>query len=120
MIKNGTNGKLIEMEELCQIIKTKDIRTAIAWCERFGIPIIHRGNKRLTYRFLVDIEVDRKIMQLLKKKYPENWEELYGYYKTEDLNSYLLATSEEENYTEGKITSRSNPKSSFAKAFSKT
>ncbi|WP_148639256.1 hypothetical protein [Aquimarina longa] len=120
MNTNETNEKLIEMSELSKMIRARDPRTALKWCENYNLPIIPIGKKKMTYRFLVDIEVDRKITQLLKKKYPENWEELYGYYKTEDLNSYLLATSEEENYTEGKITSRSNPKSSFAKAFSKT
>jgi hypothetical protein len=114
------NDKLIELSEVCKQIRAKDIRTAMAWCKQCGLPIIQRGNRKLTYRILVDAELDQKMIQLLKKKHPQHWEELFEYYKSNDLDAYMMATKEEIPNRKQQKISKEAPQSSIARAFSKT
>ncbi len=86
------NNRLIEMAELCQILKTKDVRTAIKWCEEFKIPILFVAKKRMTYRFLVETQLDKQIIQTFKKQSPHNWEYLYECYRNNDPYRYMLET----------------------------
>ena len=119
MIKDGEKRKLIELSELSEIIKTKDIRATIKWCELSNLPIIPIGKKKLTYRFLAEAELDKKIIYMLKKRFPEKWEELYEYYKSNNHYKYMLAT---ENDTPSNLISKETgklPKSQLAKDFLK-
>lgn len=89
------------MSELCNIIKAKDTRTAVKWCENLKIPMLVIGKKRVAYRFLVEVELDKRIIQLLKKQFPEEWEKIYRLYLENDRYGYIL-TSEERVEKKGK------------------
>lgn len=91
MLNYREDDKLIELKEVCNKIKSTDIRTAIKWCEKRRIPIIINGNKKLTYRFLIDIELDKDLVAFLKSKYPESWEKMYQLYLNNDTYGYILA-----------------------------
>ena len=106
------------MAELSKKLKASDSRTALKWCEDFNLPIIPIGKKKVTYRFLAEIELYKRLLQLLKKQHPSNWEELFNYYKANDHYSYIMATQKEAPKIL-KIDSRAKPKSRFAKDFAK-
>lgn len=89
---NEVNEKLIELTEIAKMIKTKNKLIAQKWCEDLGLPIIVIGRKKMSYRFLVETELDKRFIQLLKKKYPNNWEELYRYYQENDHYGYVIAS----------------------------
>jgi hypothetical protein len=108
----------IEMSELSKMINTKDARTALKWCEEMKLPIIPVGKKRMTYRFLAEAEIDKRILQILKKQHPNKWQELFQYYKNNNICEYLLATQNEVT-TSIKLEKRASPKSRFAKDFAK-
>ncbi len=88
------NDKFIELKELSKKIKSKDIRTTIKWCSKKGIPIIGKKQK-LTYRFLVDMELDREIVKFLKQHYPKSWQEMYQFYRNYDILGYINALPKE-------------------------
>jgi hypothetical protein len=92
MLNYKEDDRFIELKEVCKKIKSTDIRTAINWCEKTGIPIITRGKKKLTYRFLVEIELDKDIVQFLQSKYPESWKKMYLLYIKNDKFGYILTT----------------------------
>ncbi|WP_024768062.1 hypothetical protein [Aquimarina macrocephali] len=94
MLNHKDDDKFIELKEVCKKIKSTDIRTAINWCKKTGIPIITRGNKKLTYRFLVEIELDKDIIQFLQSKYPKSWKKMYLLYIKNDKFEYILETQD--------------------------
>ncbi|MBG6131784.1 hypothetical protein IWQ47_003474 [Aquimarina sp. EL_43] len=94
MLNLKKDDKLIELKEVCEKLKFKDIRTAIKWCKKTGIPVIPRGKQKLTYKFLVDIELDRDIVKFLKSEYPKSWKEMYTFYLDNDKRGYVLAIEE--------------------------
>lgn len=114
------HDKLIELSEICKQIRAKDTRTAMAWCKQCGFPMIQMGNRKLTYRILVDAELDKKMIQHLKEKYPQHWEEVFEYYKSNDLDAYMTATTERVPKRRSRIISKEAAQSSIARAFSKT
>ncbi|GGX19084.1 hypothetical protein GCM10007384_20530 [Aquimarina muelleri] len=89
----------IDLKEVCKRIKCNDIRTAIKWCKKSGIPIIRKGRHKITYRFLVDVESDKEIVKFFKSKYPESWRKMYQLYLNNDTIEYLLET-QEKNITD--------------------
>lgn len=93
-VPNKDDDRLIELKEVCKRIKSTDIRTAIKWCEKTEIPIIIKGKKKLTYRFLVDTELDKGIIQFLQSKYPDSWEKMYLFYVNNDSLGYILETQQ--------------------------
>ncbi len=84
------NDTFIDIIELCKMIKVQDVRTAIKWCEEFKIPILFMAKKRVTYRFLVEAELDKQIIKKFKQQSPENWEYLYQCYRRNDLENYSI------------------------------
>lgn len=113
-----TTEKFIEMNELSKIIKASDCRTAIKWCEDAGIPIIPVGKKNVTYRILVNNELDRILINQLQKSYPGNWENLYKHYTNDDQYSFTIDALLNINDSV-KMISGAPPKSRFAQKFSK-
>ena len=102
MSTNSENEIFIEMTELCQIIKAQDIRTAMKWCRDVEIPVQVLGKRKLAYRFLVEAELDKVIIQKFKKQDPENWEQLYKHYKNNDAFGYLLEVQPKNPFTHDK------------------
>ncbi len=87
-----TNEKYIELSEISSILKAKNIGTAQKWCEKLKLPILVIGRKKMSYRFLVEAEMDKRIIQLFKKQAPDKWEELYRLYLEDDRYGYVIAT----------------------------
>ncbi|WP_027395042.1 hypothetical protein [Aquimarina latercula] len=88
----NTNEKFIELSEISKILKAKNIGTAQKWCEKLKLPILAIGRKKMSYRFLVEAEMDKRIIQIFKKKDPDNWEELYRLYRENDHYGYSIVT----------------------------
>lgn len=83
--------RLITLKDVCEKLKTNDTRTAAKWCEKAGIPVVKRRRTRLTYEFLVDIELNKEIVTFLKAKYPNSWEEMLRLYLKNDSEGFILA-----------------------------
>ncbi len=119
MNTNEKNEKIyIEIGELSKMINATDSRTTLKWCEEVKLPIIPIGNKKMTYRFLAEAEMDKRILQVLKKQYPGKWQELFQCYKNNDVYQYLI-TTQQEAQTTIKLDKRVAPRSRFAKDFAK-
>ncbi|WP_281989760.1 hypothetical protein [Aquimarina aggregata] len=114
MNTNENNEKFIELKELSKILKSTDIRAAVNWCKEMEIPIFVIANKKLTYRFLVNNELDKRIISLFKKRYPDYWDKLYQcYLNNESVEFAMNIETKMEKVTHIDI----NPKSDFAKEF---
>lgn len=118
MIKHEKNELFIELTELSKIIKARDSRSVVKWCNDYNLPIIPIGKNRVTYRFLAETALEKRLLKVLKKQYPSNWKELYNYYKDNDHYSYLMAIQKEAPNTV-KIDTNVKPRSRFAKEFAK-
>lgn len=92
MNTNEKNEKFIELSEISNILKAKNTSVAQKWCEKLKLPIITVGRKKMSYRFLVENELDKRIIQLFKKRDANNWEELYRLYLENDHYGYVVAT----------------------------
>lgn len=117
MNTNENEAIYIEMTELSKKLRVTDWRTAMKWCEEANIPIMLIGKKNVTYRFLAEAELDKRIIQLLKQQNPDQWEELYKYYKNNDHFNYVRAI--QEGSAKIILETRVIPRSKFAKDFAK-
>ena len=115
---NSKNEKFIEMTELCQILKAKDVRTAEKWCRDNDIVIQVLCKKRVVYRFMVELELDRQLVAQLQSKYPDNWEELYRCYCNDDQFQYAMICETEKDKS-APVMSLVEPKSEIAQNFAK-
>ena len=107
--------KFIDMSELSTLLKSTDTRTATKWCNDNGLTVFTICRKKMTYRFLVEIELDKMLIKQLKKTHPENWEVLYQCYRENNKYEYIKMLDDE------KIDFKPNsiPKSDISKEFVK-
>ena len=103
------------MSELCHLLNSTDPRTAIKWCEDKDLKVFLLCRKKVAYRFLVEVELDKILIQQLKKKYPNKWEDLYQCYQDNNRFEYLNLL--EENIETAAINTI--PQSKYAKEFMK-
>lgn len=115
-MENNESEKFIDMNELSLILKAKNKRVAQKWCENLKLPLFNVGATKMTYRFLAETELDRRLIQLLKKKNPDNWEELYRLYKDNDHYGYIVV-SENKKATINKALKHTKPLSKEAIEF---
>jgi hypothetical protein len=115
MINDRDVKKFIQMSELCELLNTKDIRSATKWCEDKKITVFSLCNKRVTYRFMVEIELDKILIAQLKESNPETWEELYQCYQENNQSEYLNILNEKNK--KNSFKTRSKPQSKHAKDF---
>jgi len=113
----NTTDRFIDLKALGDILLIKGIQGITKWCEDHKIPVQVLGNKRVAYRFLVEMELDKKLLQSLKSKYPDKWEELYKCYQDNDRLGYLQLLEEAPELDFRPISKQVKPKSSFAQAF---
>jgi len=112
-----TKEKFIDLKTLGTILLIKGIQGVTKWCEDHKIPIQTLGNKRVAYRFLVEMELDKKLLQELKNKYPNKWEELYRCYQDNDRLGYLILIDDNAELDLRSLAPRANASSRFAKDF---
>ncbi|OED46937.1 hypothetical protein AB832_00750 [Flavobacteriaceae bacterium (ex Bugula neritina AB1)] len=109
---NLLNEKLIEIKELSKILKATNTKTVLNWCKEFEIPVFQINKKKFTYRFLVDLELDKRLISLLQKQYPQIWDKLYDCYLRNESLEFALIT--ETNIVKQEHLDLS-PKSKFSK-----
>ena len=107
--------KLIDLKKLCELLLVKGVASAKKWCEQANIKIIEVGNKLVVPRFLVDIELDKHLINNLKAKYPSKWVELYRCYKENDHIGYIAILDQDQELDTTPIASRIQPLSNRAK-----
>lgn len=112
-----TQDKFIDLKTLGGILLIKGTQSITKWCEDHKIPIQILGKKRVAYRFLVEMELDKKLLQNLKNKYPNKWEDLYRCYQDDDRLGYLQILDDEPELDYRPISNQVRPRSRFAKAF---
>lgn len=106
--------KFYELKDLCALLTVTDLRTVTKWCKEKNIIIERIGSKKVVNRFLVDIELDKPLLEGLKKKYPDRWEQLYECYLDKDRLGYLLLIDEHSTLDFRPTTSRIRAKSDIA------
>ncbi|TGV03580.1 hypothetical protein [Flavivirga rizhaonensis] len=120
MLQDNNSEKFIDLKTLSKLLLLSDIRSAQKWCESKNIEIQIIGKKQLVYSFLVDMELDKKLVSELKKKYPQRWEELYRCYRDNDRIGYLLLIDEDPELDFRSLTQRAIPQSRFSKNLAKS
>ena len=115
MLNEKPNEKFIDMTELCDMLKASDMRTAIKWCKDNGLDILTICKRKVAYRFMVEMELDKALIKQLKEKHPDNWEELYKCYRENDRFEYIMLLYEKKLKTGFKT--KATPRSKFAKEF---
>ena len=120
MQKENPKNRFIDLKTLGGLLQIKGSQGITKWCEDHQIPIQILGNKRVTHRFLVEMELDKNLVTSLKHKYPDKWEELYRCYQDNDRLGYLQIIDDTPELDFRPISKQVKPKSSFAKAFAET
>ncbi len=88
LLENNTN-RFIDLKSLSEILLLTDTRSTEKWCNDKNIDISVLGNKKVVYRFLVEMELDKKLILQLKQKHPNKWEELYRCYQDNDKIAFI-------------------------------
>ena len=70
MLTENLSEKFIDLKTLSKLLLVSDTRAAHKWCESKNIEVQIIAKKQLVYRFLVDMELDKKLVNDLKKKHP--------------------------------------------------
>lgn len=82
--------KFYELKELRGVLPMSDLRVIKKWLKNHSITIQVLGGRNVVNRFLVDMEIDKPLVEELKRKYPKKWKELYECYNDNDRLGYLL------------------------------
>jgi len=115
VLNNNNEEKFIDLKELSQLLLFNDTRSALKWCEAKKIEIQKIGKKQVVYQFIVEMELDKKLIKELQKKYPLKWEELYRCYQDNDRLGYLLLIDSNPEMKTTRIKQRVVSQSSFSK-----
>ena len=100
------NEKLIDLKTLCELLQIKGIASAKKWCAKAKIKVLTIGNKNLVHKFLVDIELDKPLINDLKNNYPSKWIELYKCYKENDHLAYISLLEENAKLDETSVSNK--------------
>lgn len=60
---NALNGKLMEIEELMNLLGYKEVRSAKNWCSKNNIPIVRLGKKRYVDSSFINNLVSQSLRQ---------------------------------------------------------
>ena len=78
----------LDMKEVAERLKMKSVDAAARWCLSKNISIMILGNKRVVSEFEFRLSYDLPTIDMLKKKYGEEWLDYYEVYKNEDFQRY--------------------------------
>lgn len=120
MLKENLSEKFIDLKTLSKLLLVSDTRAAHKWCESKNIEVQVIAKKQLVYRFLVDMELDKKLVNDLKKKHPLKWEELYRCYRDNDRIGYLLLLDDNPELNLRPISQQAVPRSRFSKSLAES
>jgi hypothetical protein len=78
----------LDMKEVAEKLKMKSADAAARWCIDKNIEMMMLGNKRVVSEFDFRVSFEKPIIDMLKKKYDDNWVNYYEVYKSEDVIQY--------------------------------
>ena len=68
-IKIGVTDKLVEINELIDLLGYTDVRSIEAWCKKNKVPLFHVGKKTYTIRNFIDMFISQKLEEYVKATY---------------------------------------------------
>lgn len=119
MLKHKQNEKFIDLKELSKLLLLNDTRSALKWCQDKNIDIQTIGKKQVVHNFIVNMELDKKLLSDLQRKHPLIWEDLYKCYLENDHLSYIkfLDSNTDQIVVHERFSSAAIPETDYAKAF---
>ena len=66
---DGLMDKLVELNELMELLGYTDIRSIESWCKKNKVPLFHVGKKTYTIRNFVDIFITQKMEKYVRANY---------------------------------------------------
>lgn len=76
------------MKAVAEKLKMKSVDTAARWCIDRNIELMILGNKRVVSEFDFRLSFEKPLIDILKRKYGENWRMYYEVYESEDVTKY--------------------------------
>ena len=74
---------------IARLINRKDIRTVKKWCKQNHLKIQKDSSGEFLYKNDFDLAFDMPLINELKLKYGDNWEDYYHAYKNDELHKML-------------------------------
>lgn len=83
--------EIIFIQEILPLLKYKDVRAVLKWCERNAVTIFSDGTDKRKYVIKLQFESARlkNIICHLKATYKENWTHVFNAIQTNDLAKYI-------------------------------
>lgn len=77
------------LDKMSKLINKKDIRTAKKWCKKNHLKLYKDSSGEFAYQNDFDLAFDMPLINDLKLKYGNNWEEYYHAYNKNELHKIL-------------------------------
>ena len=102
----------IPVAQAAREIGYKDMRAFKRWCEKHGVTILDNLKPHHVVRVQFELAKDKKLIQVLKDKYGDKWEEHYEALKHGQAGQIIALTTEQKK---PEILHGYSPKSARAK-----
>lgn len=79
----------LDMKEVAEKLKMKSVDAAARWCIDQNIQMMSLGNKRVVAEFDFRMSFEKPMIDMLKRKYGDDWVLYYVVYKNEDVMKYF-------------------------------
>lgn len=80
----------ITLNEVALLLNKKDNRAAKKWLKEKGIEKQLYGKPLQIYKWFVDVEIQKEMVEILRKKYPSNWAQIYALNSTDQEMTNLI------------------------------
>ncbi|WP_149206062.1 hypothetical protein [Flavobacterium johnsoniae] len=99
------------LDKMSKLINKKDIRTAKKWCKKNHLKLYKDSSGEFAYQNDFDLAFDMPLINELKLKHGDNWEDYYHAYNKNELHKILdspqSAKVEKTGYVpKGKLSSK--------------
>ncbi len=99
------------LDKMSKLINKKDIRTAKKWCKKNHLKLYKDSSGEFAYQNDFDLAFDMPLINELKFKHGNNWEDYYHAYNKNELHKILDSTNskkvEQTGYIpKGKLSSK--------------
>lgn len=87
LINNNVLFDKIKLSDIVIALKVKTLKTAKRWCKQKGLVLMKFGKEQYVNLIDFQLQIDRPFLDDLRLKFPNDWAEIYQYYKTFNWSS---------------------------------
>ena len=81
------------MQQVADRLNVKSTDTAVRWCYKNKLAIFNIAGKNQVAEYDFKLAYEKPLVDSLKNRYKDKWQEVYAAYASEDIREFEKATS---------------------------